>query len=75
MEIRESSRVCTPFSTYFMHDRVGTPVNWVMSAVGRAYLASCPAVERERILRLLRRSDKPENFLAHDPQRLERVLA
>ena len=31
LELRESSRVRTPFSTYFMHDRVGTPVNWVLS--------------------------------------------
>jgi IclR family mhp operon transcriptional activator len=30
MEIRESSRVRTPFSTFFMHDRIGTPVNWVL---------------------------------------------
>jgi IclR family mhp operon transcriptional activator len=37
MEIRESSRVRTVFSTYFIHDRIGTPVNWVLSAVGRAY--------------------------------------
>lgn len=75
MEIRESSRVRTPFSTFFMHDRVGTPVNWVLSAVGRAYLAHCPDKERERILAVLRKSEKPEDRLARDPKRLDRILA
>ena len=75
MEIRESSRVRTPFSTYFMHNRVGTPVNWLLSAVGRAYLAHCPAHERDRILTLLRKSDKPENWLARDTKRFDRILA
>jgi IclR family transcriptional regulator, mhp operon transcriptional activator len=37
LEIRESSRVRTPFATYFLQDRIGTPVNWMLSAVGRAY--------------------------------------
>jgi IclR family mhp operon transcriptional activator len=75
MEIRETSRVRTPFSTVFMHDRVGTPVNWVLSAVGRAYLAYCPEKERERILALLRKSDLPENRLARDDKRLRQILA
>jgi IclR family mhp operon transcriptional activator len=75
MEIRESSRVRAPFSTYFMHDRVGTPVNWLLSAVGRAYLAHCPEHEREKILAILRKSDKPENRLARDAKRVERILA
>ena len=46
LEIRESSRVRTPFAIYFMQDRIGIPVNWVLSAVGRAYLAFCPENER-----------------------------
>jgi IclR family mhp operon transcriptional activator len=74
MEIRETSRVRTPFSIYFMHDRIGTPVNWTLSAVGRAYLAFCPDNERDRILALLRKSELPEDRLARDPKRLERVL-
>jgi hypothetical protein len=37
--------VRTPFSTVFMHDRIGTPVNWALSAVGRACLAHCPDKE------------------------------
>jgi IclR family mhp operon transcriptional activator len=74
MEIRESSRVRTPFSIHFMHDRIGTPVNWTLSAVGRAYLAFCPDKERDRILALLRKSELPENRLARDPRRFERIL-
>jgi IclR family mhp operon transcriptional activator len=75
MEIRESSRVRTPFSTFFTHDRIGTPVNWVLSAVGRAYLAYCPQSERDKILALLRKSDMPENRLARDARRVDRILA
>jgi IclR family mhp operon transcriptional activator len=74
MEIRESSRVRTPFLTFFMHDRIGTPVNWVLSAVGRAYLAYCPENERARILAVLRKSGKPEDRLAGDARRLDRIL-
>jgi IclR family mhp operon transcriptional activator len=75
MEIRETSRIRTPFSTAFMHDRIGTPVNWVLSAVGRAYLAHCPETERNKILATLRRSDLPENRLARDEKRLQQILA
>ena len=73
MEVRESSRMVTP--VYFAHQRVGTPINWVLSAVGRAYLAFCPEREREKILTLLRKSDKLENRLARDTKRFERILA
>jgi IclR family transcriptional regulator, mhp operon transcriptional activator len=45
-----------------------------LSAVGRAYLAFCPDKERQEILGLLRKSDQPENRLAHDPKRLDRIL-
>ncbi len=75
MEIRETSRTQSPFLTYYTKDRVGTPVNWLLSAVGRAYLAYCPDMERRKLTDLLRRSDKPENWLARDPKRLERILS
>lgn len=75
MEIRESSRVRTPFAIYFMQDRIGTPVNWMLSAVGRAYLAYCPESERQKIVTLLRKSDKPENRIARDGRRVDRILA
>ena len=49
MERRETSRLQTP---YFSHPsyitRVGQPVNWLMTGVGRAYLAFCPTQERDR---------------------------
>jgi IclR family transcriptional regulator, mhp operon transcriptional activator len=74
LEIRESSRVRTPFETCFLQDRI-TPVNWMLSAVGRAYLAYCPKPECQKLLALLRRSDKPENRLARDTRRVDRILA
>jgi IclR family mhp operon transcriptional activator len=43
--------------------------------VGRAYLAFCPDEERERILQRLRKTGRPEDQLAHDPKRLEKILA
>jgi IclR family mhp operon transcriptional activator len=74
MEIRETSRVQTPFSTVFLHDRIGTPVNWLLSAVGRAYLAFCPERERDKILAVLRKSDLPENRIARDEKRVRMAL-
>jgi IclR family mhp operon transcriptional activator len=75
MEIRETSRIRTPFAIRFTQDRIGTPVNWVLSAVGRAYLAYCPDQERQKLLAVLRRSDKAENLLARDTKRFDRILA
>jgi len=76
MERRETSRLQTP---YFSHPsyltRVGQPVNWLMTGVGRAYLAFCPTHERDAIIRLLRKSDQFEDQLARDPKRIERILA
>jgi IclR family transcriptional regulator, mhp operon transcriptional activator len=75
MERRETSRSQTP---YFSHPsyltRVGQPVNWLMTGVGRAYLAFCPAQERDAIIQLLRKSDQLEDQLARDSKRLERIL-
>jgi DNA-binding IclR family transcriptional regulator len=44
-------------------------------SVGRAYLAFCPENERQKILALLRKSDKPENRLARETRRVDRILA
>src|SRR5712691_9879774 len=75
MERRETSRALSPF---IIHSHgmtaIGTKVNWLMTGVGRIYLAFCPAVEREQILQRLRKSDKPEDRLARDPKRLEKIL-
>jgi IclR family mhp operon transcriptional activator len=76
MQRRETSRLLTP---YFNHPnyltRVGQPVNWLMTGVGRAYLAFCPAQERDSIIQLLRKSDQFEDQLARDSKRIERILA
>jgi IclR family mhp operon transcriptional activator len=77
MERRETSQAQTPF--YFVNParrtRVGQSVNWLLTGMGRAYLAFCPEQERVGVLQMLRSSDKPEDRLAHDPKRLERILA
>jgi len=73
MEIAETNRTRSPF--LLQQERVGLPVNWLMSAVGRAYLAFCPSRERQRIVELLRASSKPEDRLARDPERLNAILA
>jgi IclR family mhp operon transcriptional activator len=73
MEIRETTRARSPI--LLQQERIGLPVNWLQSAVGRAYLAYCPAKERQRIVDLLRGSTRPEDRLARDPTRLNAVLA
>jgi IclR family mhp operon transcriptional activator len=77
MERRETSQAHTPF--FFINTtrrtRVGQSVNWLLTGMGRAYLAFCPEQERNGILQMLRRSDKSEDHLARDPKRLDRILA
>ena len=77
MERRETSRSHSPFPIHPAHEmnRVGQPVGWLLSGVGRAYLAYCPEKERENILGRLRKSGKADDQLAHEPKRLERILA
>jgi IclR family mhp operon transcriptional activator len=75
MERRETSQATSPF---FVHPtqrtRVGQPIGWLLTGVGRAYLAFCPQREREAILQRLRKSEKPDDRLARDARRLERIL-
>ncbi len=73
MEIRETSRARSPI--LLQSERIGLPVNWLWSGVGRAYLAYCPAKERQRIIDLLRTSTLPEDRLAREPARLNAILA
>jgi IclR family mhp operon transcriptional activator len=76
MERRETSRARSPqFSHASYMIRIGQPVNWLMTGVGRAYLAFCPDREREEILQRLRKSDYPEDRLARDPKQVDKVLA
>lgn len=76
MERRETSRAQSPFihPPNYMN-RIGQPVNWLMTGVGRAYLAYCPDSERDEILQRLRQSDQPEDRLARDPRQVEKILA
>ncbi len=75
MERRETNQ---PYSPFFVHpwyrDRVGQRVGWLLTGVGRAYLAFCPEEERGSILHRLRRSEKPDDRLARDPKRLEQIF-
>jgi IclR family mhp operon transcriptional activator len=72
LEVRESSRPLSPFS--IVSYGIGHRVDWLMSAVGRAYLAYCSSVERQKILKLLRRSKRLGHNLAHDGGRIEAIL-
>jgi IclR family mhp operon transcriptional activator len=75
MERRETSQAYSPFFPLRTHrNRVGQHVGWLLTGVGRAYLAFCPEREREQILRRLRNSNRPEDQLARDPKRLEPIL-
>jgi len=73
MEIRETSRARSPI--LLQEERVGLQVNWLLTGVGRAYLAYCPARERQRIIEMLRPSSKAEDRLAREPARLNAILA
>jgi IclR family mhp operon transcriptional activator len=72
MEIRETTRTRSPI--LLQQERIGLPVNWLNSAVGRAYLAFCSIKERQRIIDLLRGSSKAEDRLAREPSRLNAIL-
>jgi IclR family mhp operon transcriptional activator len=72
MEIAETSQTHSPYFTPI--SLIGLRVNWLLSAVGRAYLAFCPAKELEGILQRLVKSNNPENRLARDRKALDRVL-
>jgi IclR family mhp operon transcriptional activator len=72
MEIAETSQTHTPFLIPI--SGIGSRVNWLLSAVGRAYLAFCPDSEREAILQRLAKSDQLEDRLARDRKSLDRAL-
>jgi IclR family transcriptional regulator, mhp operon transcriptional activator len=76
MEKRESSRPHSPFVLRSNRDQyIGRRVGWLMTGLGRAYLAWCPEKEREEILLRLRSSNNPQDWLARDPKKLERILS
>lgn len=73
MIIVETSQTQTPF--LIKAGGIGSQVNWLLSGVGRAYLAYCPDKEREEILRRLLKSERREDRLAREPKRIERIFA
>ena len=73
MEIRETTRARSPI--LLQEERVGLQVNWLLTGVGRAYLAYCPAKERQEIIEMLRTSNKAEDRLAREPARLNTIFA
>jgi IclR family mhp operon transcriptional activator len=80
MESRETTRPYSPFMirpVQVPQTRavVGARIGWLMTAVGRAYLAACSEVEREKILQRLRKTGNPRDRLAHDRKRLDGILA
>src|SRR5436190_10250976 len=50
MERRETNKPHSPFLLSGPHTQVGGRVGWLMTGVGRAYLAWCPEKERESTL-------------------------
>lgn len=72
MEIKETSRRQTPFLVN--RDEVGHQVAFGVTAVGRAYLAFCPAAERDEILEHLRASKNPADQIARTPEKLLQIL-
>ena len=75
MERRETNKPQSPFMLQGPQDLVGGRVGWLMTGVGRAYLAWCPEKERDAILRTLRKSSHPHDWLARDPKKFDRILA
>ena len=73
MEIRETTRRISPIPV--SPGRIGYRINWLLTAPGRAYLAFCRTEERHRIIALLSKTRNPQDQLAHDPERLDAILA
>lgn len=72
MFIRESTHMFSPLS--FDPGMIGKRIPLLQSAGGHAYLAFCPDEEREMIFEMLRKSDKPEHALIHEPDMIRHML-
>ena len=57
------------------HATVGMRLGLVTRALGRAYLAFCPADERRILIDMLQQSDRPEDAAAADRASLLRMMA
>jgi IclR family mhp operon transcriptional activator len=74
MEVIETNSPRAYFDDVTPFGPIGFRANLLRSASGRAYLAFCPAREREAVLAHLRERDAPGNELAHDVAGLRRLL-
>jgi IclR family mhp operon transcriptional activator len=72
MVIRETTDHQSPLA--LEHYGAGIRMPILTSAAGRAYLAYCPAAERETLLELLARSTHPEDRIARTHSEVERIL-
>jgi IclR family mhp operon transcriptional activator len=72
MMIREATDHQSPLA--LEHYGAGVRVPMLASAAGRAYLAYCPAPQRDTLLELLSRSSLPEDRLARNRSEVERLL-
>jgi IclR family mhp operon transcriptional activator len=73
MEVIETNRP----KSYFSHVPVGPigfRINLLRSATGRAYIAFCSESERQAMLLRLAASNEPGNFMARNPEMVERLL-
>ena len=72
MMIRETTDRQSPLA--LEQYSAGVRVPMLASAAGRAYLAFCPAQQRDAMLELLARSSLPEDRLARNRTEVERLL-
>lgn len=73
MLVLESNRRLSPIQVN--RKALGVRPHMLWSAMGRAYLAYCPEVEREEILATLRASSAPEDRIARNKRRIDKLLA
>jgi IclR family mhp operon transcriptional activator len=73
MLVLESNRRLSPIQVN--RKALGVRPHMLWSAMGRAYLAYCPEAERDEILASLRASDAPEDRIARNKRRIEKLLA
>ncbi|VTU35175.1 IclR family transcriptional regulator domain-containing protein [Variovorax sp. RA8] len=73
MYLRETTRRRSPMTIDGI--TVGTRLPMLLTATGKAYLAYCPAGERDLILSNLRASSAPEDAQAKQPRIINGVLA
>ena len=72
MAVRFSTSKDTPMSPHHTSHNMRLPI--LTRAVGRAYLAYCPARERNRIIKTLRSSPHPEDQIANEPDEVDKMI-